>query len=356
MMPYLVSEWGNPSSAYRFGARAKAAVEKARAQVAALVNARPEEVVFTSCATEANNTAIHSALMANPAKRHVVTSQVEHSSVLHYCQELERRGYEVTYLPVCSEGLLDLNQLERAIRPDTAVVSLMWANNETGVIWPVKAIGEICLRCGVLYHCDAVQAVGKIPVDFTGLPIQFLTLSGHKLGAPKGIGALVVRDGVYFHALILGGKQEAGRRGGTECVPLIVALGEAARIAQTRTYDDWARIAAIRDAFDYEILASVPSAYRNGAKNTRLPNTTNLGFTGCDNDALVTFCDRNGICISSGSACLESAISPSHVILSMTRSHDKASESIRVSIGCGAKDTCLQALTRALKQFTQTAM
>ncbi len=354
-MPYLLTEWGNPSSAYRFGARAKAAVEKAREQVASLVNARLEEVIFTSCATEANNAAIHSALLANPAKRHVVTSQVEHSSVLHYCQELERRGYEVTYLPVSRDGLLDLGQLERTIRPDTAVVSLMWANNETGVIWPVREISEICLRHGVAYHCDAVQAVGKVPVDFSDLPINFLSLSGHKLGAPKGIGALVLREGMPFHSLIVGGKQEGSRRGGTENVPMIAALGEACRISKSRGWEAWNAIAILRDEFEENILKTIPDTYLNGSRANRLPNTSNLGFKDVDNDALVTFCDINGACISSGSACMESAISPSHVIQAMVRNHTKASEAIRVSLGLDTKSEYLHSLGSLLEKFVTLA-
>lgn len=352
-MPYLLTDWGNPSSTYRFGVRAKAAVEKAREQVASLVNARLDQVVFTSCATEANNAAIHSALLANPVKRHVVTSQVEHSSVLHYCQELERRGYAVTYLPVCRDGLLDLGQLERAIRSDTAVVSLMWANNETGVIWPVREIGEICLRHKVSYHCDAVQAVGKVPLDFASLPIDFLSVSGHKLGAPKGVGGLVIRNSGEFRPLVTGGKQEGGRRGGTESVPLIVAFGEACRIAQAKPLERWVQVAKLRDEFEVAILQKIATSYRNGASVPRLPNTTNLGFSGIDNDALITYCDRNGICVSSGSACMESAITPSHVILAMLGNAAKASESLRVSFQVGNSEedsakllTCIQDFIR----------
>ena len=351
MQPFLMEDWGNPSSVYRFGSRAKAAVESARASVAALLDAEINEVVFTSCATEANNTAIHSALLSNPAKRHIVTSQVEHSSVQHYCEELVRRGYEVTFLPVSRDGLVDLAQLERTIRPETAIVSLMWANNETGVISPVHEIVEICDRLGVIYHCDAVQAVGKLPVSFADLPIHFLTFSGHKIGAPKGIGALLVRAGLPFHPLIVGGKQEAGRRGGTEGVPLVVALGEACRVAQTVSLGAWMRVSHLRDEFEAAIFRRSLGAYRNGIAEGRLPNTSNIGFPGVDNDALVTYCDNNGVCISAGSACIDSALSPSHVIQAMTRSHDQASEAIRVSLGLNTSPEELSILVDLLVRF-----
>ncbi len=351
MMPYLTSEWGNPSSAYRFGARAKAAIEKAREQVASLVNARPDEVIFTSCATEANNAAIHSALMGNPAKRHVVTSQVEHSSVLHYCQELERRGYDVTYLSVSRDGLLNLDDLERAIRPDTGVVSLMWANNETGVIWPVQEIGEICMAHGIPYHCDAVQAIGKVNVDFILANSQALTISGHKIGAPKGVGAVIVRRGMDFHPLIVGGRQERGYRGGTENVSQIVGLGIACNITASRIVSEWCSVSRLRDQLENELIKCFPTARINGNLRYRLPNTSNISVPGIDSDAFVTFCDRRNICISSGSACLQSAITPSHVVYAMSGDHARASESIRVSLGLKTQACDVAAFLQALHDF-----
>jgi cysteine desulfurase len=332
MWPYLNDAWGNPSSAYRFGAEAMGAIDRAREQVAKLIGAQFEEITFSSCATEANNTAIHSALLTNEGKRHIVTSEVEHSSVLHYCETLARRGYPVTFLRVDRDGLIDLADLEAAIRQDTAIVSLMWANNETGVISPVQAIGELCRKREVCYHCDAVQAVGKLPLDFASLPIDFLTLSGHKLGAPKGVGALVVRHGTRFEPLIVGGMQEAGRRGGTESVSLIVALGAASEQANLRSADAWTKIAAMRDELEQVLLSSIPNAYRNGG-SLRLPNTLNFGVPGLDGSALVAYLDAQGICVSAGSACMESAQAPSHVILAMTRNHQQATESVRISLG-----------------------
>ena len=228
MMPYFTTEWGNPSSTYKFGYKIKTAIETAREQVADLIGAHPMEVIFTSCATESNNTAIHAALKANPAKRHIITSVVEHSSVLNYCMALETEGYRVTYLQVDREGLLKLADLENAITEETAVVSLMWANNETGVLFPVKEIAEICQSRGVLYHCDAVQAAGKVDINLRSLPINYLSLTGHKFHAPKGIGTLYVRRKTPVSAFVHGGHQERNHRGGTESVPLIVGMGKAA--------------------------------------------------------------------------------------------------------------------------------
>lgn len=333
MMPFLTEAWGNPSSTYRFGSRVSSALDLARSQVANLIGADLSEIIFTSCATEANNAAIHSALLADPTRRHVVTSQVEHSSVLHYCEELVRRGYEVTFLPVDQLGHVNLEHLEHAIRADTAIVSLMWANNETGVIAPVSQIGEICARRGIHFHCDAVQAAGKLSIDFPELPVQSLSLSGHKIGAPKGIGALVFREGAAYHPLIYGGKQEKGRRGGTENVANIVALGAACAIASQAGPKAWEEVAKIRNEAESMLLNGIAEAYRNGDPKSRLPNTFNIGFRGIDSDTLVTFCDRHDICVSSGSACLESALAPSHVVLAMTQSHERASEALRVSLG-----------------------
>src|SRR5438128_9236668 len=232
MMPYLTTDWGNPSSAYKFGARLKSVIETAREQLAELIGAHPMDVVFTSCATESNNAAIAAALKANPAKRHIVTSQVEHSSVLNYCMALEREGYRVTYLPVDSDGLLAFADLEAAVTDDTAVVSLMWANNETGVLFPVERIAEACRSRGVLYHCDAVQAAGKVKIDVRKMQADYLSLTGHKFHAPKGIGTLYIRRKAPFKPYVYGGHQERNRRGGTESVPLIVAMGKAAELAR----------------------------------------------------------------------------------------------------------------------------
>lgn len=320
--------------------------------VAALLGAAPEQLVFTSGATEANNAAIHSALLRHPGKRHVVTSMVEHSAVLAYCEYLERfLGVEVTRLPVDGGGNLSLDDLRAAIRPDTAVVSLMWANNETGVIWPVAEIASICAEMGVPFHTDAVQAVGKLSVAFRECGASFLTLSGHKFGAPKGIGALVVADPDSFVPMLVGGKQERGHRGGTENVPHIVALGVAADVAAKREPKDWATVRELCDELEKNVVETIDGAVINGSTSPRLPNTSNIYLPNIDADALVTYLDQKGICVSSGSACLESAITPSHVILAMFGSHDKASESIRVSLGAETSRYATNKLVGMIQSF-----
>ena len=270
MMPYLTSEWGNPSSSYKFGSSLKKVIETARSQVGELIGAHASEIIFTSCATESNNAAIHAALKANPLKRHIVTSAVEHSSVLNYCKALEKENYRVTQLPVDREGLLKLTDLENAITDDTAIVSLMWANNETGVLFPVKEIAEICRSRGVLFHCDAVQAAGKVQIDVQKIQADYLSLTGHKIHAPKGIGALFIRRKAPFSPFVHGGHQERGFRGGTESVPLIVGMGKAAELARKHlpSYDN--KVRPLRDALEDGILDSILNAELNGHKANRL--------------------------------------------------------------------------------------
>jgi cysteine desulfurase len=333
MLPYLDEEWGNPSSSYQFGSRLKSKIENAREHVADLIGAMsPQEIIFTSGGTESNNTAIHAAIHSTP-KKHIITSQVEHSSVLSYCRFLEEsRGYRVTYLPVDREGLLSLKDLEAAMDEDTTLVSLMWANNETGVLFPVEEIGSLCRSNGVLYHCDAVQAVGKLPIDLSSLPIDYLSLTGHKIGAPKGIGALYVNEQAVFVSLIHGGHQEDSRRGGTENIAGIIGFGAASTVAKMKLPEDGSIVRPLRDQLENGILATIPNAERNGHLTLRLANTTNIFLNGVDSDAALTFLDSQDVCASSGSACMESAITPSHVIKAMSGSHDRSSESIRFSL------------------------
>jgi len=332
MMPYLTSEWGNPSSTYKFGAKLKTVVEMARAQVAELIGAQPRDVIFTSCATESNNAAIHAALKANPGKRHIVTSAVEHSSVLSYCTVLEEDGYQVTYLPVDRDGLLKLADLENAVTDETAVVSLMWANNETGVLFPVKEIAEICRARGVLCHCDAVQAAGKVEIDVRQVQADYLSLTGHKFHAPKGVGALCVRRKAPFSPMIHGGHQERNLRGGTECVPLIVGMGKAAELARKQVPGYEKKVRPLRDALEEGILSSVPNTELNGHKLQRLANTTNITFHGTDSEALLILLDQEGICASSGSACLADSEEPSHVVKAMKPESAASRQIIRFSL------------------------
>lgn len=332
MEPYFREEWGNPSSSYRFGSKLKAVIEKAREQVAELIGASPLEIVFTSGGTESDNTAIHAMLRADLAKRHFITSAVEHSAVLTFCRGLEAMGFRVTYLPVDLDGLLSIADLEAAITPDTAGVSLMWANNETGVLFPVEEIAALCRARGLLFHCDAVQAAGKIAIDVRKVPVDYLALTGHKLGAPKGIGALYVRRKAPFTSFVHGGHQERGRRGGTESVPLIVGLGTAAVLARKKvaTYDRTVR--PLRDALEAAILRDVPKTELNGHPTQRLANTTNLYFPGIESEALLLLLDQAGICASSGSACLADSPDPSHVLAAM-KPGPTAHQSIRFSLG-----------------------
>ncbi len=333
MMPYFTSEWGNPSSSYKFGSKLKAVIEMAREQVADLIGAHPMEVIFTSCATESNNAAIHSALTAHPGKRHIVTSAVEHSSVLNYCMALEKEGYRVTYLPVDRDGLLKLADLQNAITDQTAVVSLMWANNETGVLFPAKEIAELCRSRGVLYHCDAVQAAGKVEIDVQKIPVDYLSLTGHKFHAPKGIGALYVRRKTPVSPYVYGGHQERNLRGGTESVPLIVGMGKAAEVACKHFADYDKQVRPLRDALEEGILKSIPNTELNGHKTERLANTTNITFHGIESEALLLLLDKEGVCASSGSACLADSDEPSHVIKAMKSESNASRQMIRFSLG-----------------------
>jgi cysteine desulfurase len=350
MMPYLTSEWGNPSSTYRFGSKLKIAVETARAQVAELIGAPTHDIIFTCCATEGNNAAIHAALHARPLKRHIVTSAVEHSSVLNYCMALEKENYRVTYLPVDRDGLLKLADLEAALTDDTAVVSLMWANNETGVLFSVDDIASVCQSRGVLFHCDAVQAAGKVPVNVAKLPVDYLAITGHKFNAPKGVGALYVRRKSPFTSFLYGGHQERGRRGGTENVALIVGLGKAAELALKKLPDYERTVRPLRDALEERILGRVAQSELNGHPTQRLCNTTNLSFPGIASEALLLLLDQAGICASSGSACLADSPDPSHVIRAMKGKQNAAQECIRLSLGSSHTSLEIEAAVEAISQ------
>jgi len=333
MIPFLREQWGNPSSTYVFGRQVGEHVDQARARVAALINAEPREIIFTSCGTESNNSAIHSALVTQPDKRHVLTTAVEHSANTHFCALLQKRGYSVTYLPVGPDGALDLQQLEASIRPDTAIVSVMWANNETGVLFPVRDIATICRRQGTLFHTDAVQTPGKLKMDVRELDVGFLSLSAHKLHAPKGIGLLYVKRRVRYQPYVVGGGQERGRRGGTENVASIVAFGRAAELAMASLPDEDTRVRALRDRLEDGILAGIQGTSRNGAKEPRLPNTSNVAFDGVEAEGILMLLDQAGICASSGSACTTGSLDPSHVLTAMGCSAARARSSIRFSLG-----------------------
>ena len=331
MLPYLQNQFGNPSSAYKLGRQAKQAVAQARGQIAALVGAEPEEIVFTSCGTESDNTAINAALNSDPDRKHLITSRVEHSAINNQAQFLARRGYEITWLEVDALGQPDLDQLRDAIRPDTAIVSLMWANNETGVLFPIQDIAEICRERRTVFHTDAVQAAGKLPIDLGSGAVQFLSLSGHKLHAPKGIGALYVNRRTRFSPYLFGGGQEQGKRSGTENVPYIAAFGRAAELAlnHLRNYPDSVR--AVRDRFEQAILERISGVSVNGDREHRLSNTTNLRIEGVDSEAMLIVLDQQGLCCSAGSACTTGSLVPSHVLKAMGLADDQARSSLRFS-------------------------
>ena len=333
MLPFLTRNWGNPSSAYSFGHQLASQMDSARARVADLLNAEPREIIFTSCGTESNNSAIQSALLTQPQKRHIVTSAVEHSATLKFCQALQKRGYEVTYLQVTSDGSLDLTLLEKLIRPDTALVSLMLANNETGVVFPIADVAALCRSKGVLCHTDAVQAAGKMNLDAKRLGVDFLSLSAHKLYAPKGVGALYIKRHTKYQPYIVGGSQERGRRGGTENVASIVAFGRAAELALSHQEIEATRVRALRDRLESSILAAIAGSARNGPAEPRLPNTSNVAFEGVEAEGILLLLDQEGICASSGSACTTGSLDPSHVLVAMGCSAARARASIRFSLG-----------------------
>src|SRR6266581_2604087 len=333
MVPFLKDHWGNPSSAYSFGHDVARHVEEARAKVAALINADPREIIFTSCGTESNNSAIHSALVAHPEKRHVLTTAVEHSANVKFGDFLKKQGFSVTFLPVEPDGSLDLHLLEKSIRPDTAIVSVMWANNETGVLFSIEEIAAICRSKRVLFHTDAVQMPGKMKIDVKELGVDMLSLSAHKLHAPKGIGLLYVKRRTKYQPYVIGGGQERGRRGGTENVANIIAFGRAAELAMSNLDDENTRVRALRDKLENGILRGIPGTVRNGAKEPRLPNTTNIAFESVEAEGILLLLDQAGICASSGSACTTGSLDPSHVLLAMGCSAARARGSVRFSLG-----------------------
>ena len=331
MLPFLQEQYGNPSSAYSFGRAAATAVATAREQVAALLRCDPSEIIFTSCGTESDNSAIQSALLIDPDRKHLVTSKVEHSAIIKQAEALARRGYEITWLDVDSSGMMNLEALEEAIREDTAIVSLMWANNETGVLFPIEEAAEICRSKGTIFHTDAVQAVGKIGIDLSRLPINFLSLSGHKLHAPKGVAALYVNRRTRFSPYLLGGGQENKRRGGTESTASIVALGHAAELASAALDEEIGRVKALRDRFEQGMLDAVSSVQINGDRTRRLPNTSNLAIEGVDSEGMLLLLDQRGVCCSAGSACTAGSLEPSHVLKAMGFPTERARGSLRFS-------------------------
>ncbi len=332
MRPFLTELYGNPSSIHLFGGQVAAHIETAREQLASLLGAAPTEVIFTSCGTESDSAAIHSALNLCPKRNKLVISKVEHPAVLNLGKDLERRGYRVSLIPVDGKGRLDMERAAELIDDDTAVVSVMWANNETGNLYPVAELAELAHKNGALFHTDAVQAVGKIPMNLDDMSIDFLSLSGHKLHAPKGVGALYVKRGVRFRPFIVGGHQESGRRAGTENVASVVGLGKAAELAAAHITEETVLVGKLRDKLEKTILETIPNVRVNGDPEHRLPNTTNISFEYIEGESILMLLDMFGICASSGSACTTGSLEPSHVLRAMGIPYTAAHGAIRFSL------------------------
>ena len=332
MLPYLSDLYGNPSSMHTFGGNVGKTLLTAREKTAALIGATPEEIIFTSCGTESDSTAIRAVLQSNPDKKHIITTRVEHPAVKNLCEHFSKNGYRVTFLPVDKMGNLNIEYLRRHLTDDTAIVSIMWANNESGVIFPIPEISHMVKEKGIVFHTDAVQAVGKIPIHIQDTGVDMLSLSGHKIHAPKGIGALYVRKGTKYFPYLIGGHQESGRRGGTENVPSIIGLGEACDLAAEHLGEMNSRIKELRNRLENELLNRIPNAAINGDMEARLPNTTSIGFEYVEGEAILLMLDQLGICASSGSACTSGSLEPSHVLRAMGVPFTSAHGSIRFSL------------------------
>ena len=332
MLPFLRDYYANPSGMYTFAAEVGRRVTQAREQVAALLGAHPDEIIFTSCGTESDNTALRAALESNPDRRGVVTTRVEHPAVKNLCEHLQHTGHPVQFLSVDERGRLDLDQVRAAMTRTVAVASVMWGNNETGTVFPVEEVGALAREAGVVFHTDAVQVVGKMHVDLAHSPIDMLSLSGHKLHAPKGVGALYVRKGTKFSPLLIGGHQERGRRGGTENVASIVALGKACELAATNIARERSRVMELRDRLERGLLERIPHARVNGDLESRLPNTTSIAFEFVEGEAILLLLNEEGICASSGSACTSGSLEPSHVLRAMGVPFTAAHGSVRLSL------------------------
>ena len=356
MLPTLREVYGNASSIHRFGQDARRIAEVGRQQVASLLGTKPRQIVFTSGGTEADNMAILGAVRTHTSpKRHVITSTIEHPAVLKTCQQLETEGVDVTYVPVGASGVVDPEDVRRALRPETILVSVMHANNELGTIQPIAEIAAIAREAGALAHTDGVQSTGKIPTPVEELGVDFFALSGHKIYAPKGVGALYVRHGIDLESISYGGKQERGRRAGTDNVPGMVALGAAAELAESKLATEPARLGALRDRLERGVMETISDCWVNGAGSPRTPNTTNIGFDHVEGEAMVISLDLKGFAVSSGAACSSGAVEPSHVLTAIGLSKEQARSSLRFSLGkqtdAAAVDALLEALPEVVKRL-----
>jgi cysteine desulfurase len=332
MTPYLTDLYGNPSSMHTFGGSISNKIEEARERVAALIGAEPDEIIFTSCGTESDNTALMSAVESRPQKRHIITTRVEHPAVFNFAKHLARKGFRITFLPVDSSGRFDMDAFSKAIDDDLAVVSVMYANNESGVIFPVEEIGKSLRERRIIFHTDAVQAIGKLPIDVKKLSVDMLSLSGHKLHAPKGVGALYVRRGTRFYPYIIGGHQENGRRAGTENIASIIGLGKACELAAKNIDKEIIYLNTLRDKLERSLMELCPDTRVNGDRENRLPNTTNISFEYVEGEAILLRLNEYGICASSGSACTSGSLEPSRVLRAMGVPFTAIHGSIRFSL------------------------
>ncbi len=348
MLPFLTEHFANPSSGYMAARRVREALEGARERVASALGCSLGEVVFTSGGTEASNAALNSAVQFEPRGKHIITSAVEHSAVRRHCEELAKRGADLTVLSVDPDGKLSLSELESAIRPNTAVVSVMWANNETGVLFPIEEIADLCRRKGVLCHTDAVQAFGKVPIKLSEVPLNFLSISAHKFHGPKGVGALYVGSGTRFSAMVVGGSHESGRRAGTENVASIVGMGKAAEQATEMLPRECARLRQLRDDFEKGLTNQIEKVSINGAGAARLANTTNVSFAGVESQAVLLLLDRAGICCSAGSACKTGSATASHVLKAMGVPDELALGTLRFSFGRANREPDAERAVKAI--------
>ncbi|MGD9333089.1 MAG: cysteine desulfurase NifS [Desulfobacterales bacterium] len=332
MLPYFSERYGNASSMHSFGGGLIVDIRRARAQVADLIGAQPDEILFTSGGTESDATAIHAALQSNPGKRHIVTSRVEHPAIKNLYEQYGKNGYRITVVPVDCDGRLDEAALIASLSDDTAIVSIMWANNETGVISPIDALSQEIRARGIVFHTDAVQAVGKIPIDLSRTGVDLLSMSAHKFHGPKGIGALYIRKGTKFKPMLVGGHQEGGRRAGTENVPGIIGMGKACQLAGEHLGDMGTRVRKLRDRLENTLLQNVPRSMANGGPAERLPNTSSIAFEYVEGEAILLMMNEHGICASSGSACTSGSLEPSHVLRAMGVPFTAAHGSIRYSL------------------------
>ncbi len=331
MLPYLKEEYGNPSSIYSIGRKTKEEIAKARENIAKLLNSKPENIIFTSCGSESNITAINSSIKLNPNKKHIITTKVEHASIMEMMNQLEKDGYIISYLNVDNRGRLDLDELKKSIRPDTCLISIMMANNEIGNIYPIKEIAKIAHDNDIIIHCDAVQALGKIKIDVEDLDVDYLSVSGHKINAPKGIGALYIKNSDSFTPLIFG-HQEKNRRGGTENVPYIIGLGKAAEIILKDNYQKEKEIESLRDYLEEEVEKNIEDIHIYGDKQNRTPNTSSIAFKGVKADELMLVLESFNIYVSTGSACNSEIALPSHVLTACKANLEDYSP-IRISLG-----------------------